>query len=77
MKCSTDRAPLVAVGPSATTALRRIAPPSAHSVTRHGIDCFTMAPAVAHDFFTDPTTAAAADTFEEAVRQTAREVLPG
>jgi hypothetical protein len=36
-----------------------------------------MGPAVAHGFFTDPTTAAAADTFEEAVRQTAREVLPG
>jgi hypothetical protein len=47
------------------------------TLAQHGIDCFTMAPAVAHDFFTDPTTAAAADTFEEAVRQTAREVLPG
>jgi len=47
------------------------------SLARHGVDCFTMAPAVAHHFFTDPTTAAAAETFEEAVRQTAREVLPG
>jgi transaldolase len=47
------------------------------TLAQHGVDCFTMAPAVAHDFFTDPTTAAAADTFEEAVGQTAREVLPG
>ena len=51
--------------------------PSMVALARHGVDCFTMAPAVAHHFFTDPTTAAAADTFEEAVRQTAREVLPG
>jgi transaldolase len=47
------------------------------TLAQQGIDCFTMAPAVASEFFTDPTTAAAAATFEDAVRQTATEVLPG
>jgi TalC/MipB family fructose-6-phosphate aldolase len=40
------------------------------SLARHGLDCFTMAPAVAEQFFTDPTTAEAAHAFEEAVRET-------
>ena len=40
------------------------------ALARHGVDCFTMAPAVAEHFFTDPTTAEAARTFEEAVRET-------
>jgi transaldolase len=40
------------------------------ALARHGVDCFTMAPAVAEQFFTDPTTAEAARTFEDAVRAT-------
>jgi len=40
------------------------------ALARHGVDCFTMAPAIAEQFFTDPTTAEAARTFEEAVRET-------
>ena len=33
-----------------------------------GVDCFTMGPAVAEDFFTDELTAAAVAAFEDAVR---------
>jgi TalC/MipB family fructose-6-phosphate aldolase len=40
------------------------------TLARHGVDCFTMAPAVAEQFFTDPTTAEAARTFEQAIRET-------
>jgi hypothetical protein len=40
------------------------------ALARHGVDCFTMAPDVAEQFFTDPTTAEAARTFEDAVRET-------
>jgi len=40
------------------------------TLARHGVDCFTVAPAVAERFFTDPTTAEAARTFEDAVRAT-------
>jgi TalC/MipB family fructose-6-phosphate aldolase len=39
------------------------------ALARHGVDCFTMAPTVAEQFFRDPTTAEAARTFEEAVRE--------
>src|SRR4029450_1592529 len=44
--------------------------PEMVALARHGVDCFTMAPAVAEQFFTDPTTAEAARTFEDAVRAT-------
>jgi transaldolase len=44
--------------------------PDMVALARHGVDCFTMAPAVAEQFFTDPTTAEAARTFEDAVRDT-------
>jgi TalC/MipB family fructose-6-phosphate aldolase len=44
--------------------------PDMVAVARHGVDCFTMAPSVAEQFFTDPTTAEAARTFEDAVRET-------
>lgn len=40
------------------------------ALARHGVDCFTMGPAIADRFFTDPTTAEAAQTFEDAVRAT-------
>jgi transaldolase len=40
------------------------------ALARHGVDCFTMAPAVAEQFFADPVTAEAARTFEDAVRDT-------
>lgn len=40
------------------------------TLARRGIDCFTMAPVVAEQLFTDGLTAAAADAFEDAVRQT-------
>jgi hypothetical protein len=40
------------------------------ALARHGVDCFTMAPDVAEQFFTDPTTGEAARTFEDAVRET-------
>lgn len=39
--------------------------PDMVALARHGVDCFTMAPAVAEQLFTDPTTAEAARTFEE------------
>lgn len=44
--------------------------PDMVALARHGVDCFTMAPSVAEQFFTDPTTAEAARTFEDAVRET-------
>ena len=34
--------------------------PDMVALARHGVDCFTMAPDVAEQFFTDPTTAEAA-----------------
>jgi TalC/MipB family fructose-6-phosphate aldolase len=40
------------------------------TLARQGVDCFTMAPAIAEQFFTDELTAEAAATFEEAVRET-------
>jgi TalC/MipB family fructose-6-phosphate aldolase len=44
--------------------------PSMVALARHGVDCFTMAPAVAEDFFTDELTAEADRTFEKAVAAT-------
>lgn len=42
--------------------------PSMVALARHGVDCFTMAPAVAQEFFSDPLTLEAVKAFEEAVR---------
>jgi TalC/MipB family fructose-6-phosphate aldolase len=39
-------------------------------VARHGVDCFTMAPTVAEQFFADELTAEADRTFENAVAAT-------
>ena len=44
--------------------------PSMVGLARHGVDCFTMAPAVAEDFFADELTAEADRTFENAVAAT-------
>ena len=41
-------------------------------LARHGVDCFTMAPTVAEQFFTDELTAEAAVAFEDAVRDSSR-----
>jgi transaldolase len=42
--------------------------PSMVTMARHGVDCFTMAPAVAEQLFTDELTARAVSDFEAAVR---------
>lgn len=39
-------------------------------LARHGVDCHTMAPAVAEEFFADELTALAVRTFEDAVAAT-------
>ena len=44
--------------------------PAMVALARHGVDCFTMAPAVAEQFFADELTAEAVATFEDAVRDT-------
>jgi TalC/MipB family fructose-6-phosphate aldolase len=44
--------------------------PAMVALARHGVDCFTMAPAVAEQFFADELTAEAVRTFEEAVAAT-------
>ena len=46
--------------------------PAMVGLARHGVDCFTMAPAVAEAFFADELTAEAVTTFEEAVRESSR-----
>ena len=46
--------------------------PSMVALARHGVDCFTMAPTVAEEFFTDELTAEAVATFEQAVLETSR-----
>ena len=46
--------------------------PSMVALARQGVDCFTMAPAVAEELFTDELTAEAAATFEKAVLETSR-----
>jgi transaldolase len=62
---------LVATGSKTKVLLASIRSiPDMVALARHGVDCFTMAPAVAEEFFTDPTTAEAARTFEDAVRAT-------
>jgi TalC/MipB family fructose-6-phosphate aldolase len=62
---------LVATG-SATKVLVASIPDVASmvSLARRGLDCFTMAPAVAEGFFTDELTADADRAFEQAVRDT-------
>ena len=44
--------------------------PAMVTLARHGIGCFTMAPAVAEQFFADKLTAEAVRAFEDAVRVT-------
>jgi len=62
---------LVATGSTTKVLLASIRNvPDMVAVARHGVDCFTMAPDVAEQFFSDPTTAEAARTFEDAVRET-------
>jgi transaldolase len=62
---------LVATGSATKVLLASIrSVPDIVALARHGVDCFTMAPAVAEQFFTDPITAKAARTFEDAVRAT-------
>jgi TalC/MipB family fructose-6-phosphate aldolase len=62
---------LVATGSTTKVLLASIrSVPDMVALARHGVDCFTMAPAVAEQFFTDPTTAEAARTFEDAIRGT-------
>jgi transaldolase len=62
---------LVATGSTTKVLLASIRNvPDMVALARHGVECFTMAPAVAERFFTDPTTAEAARTFEDAVRET-------
>ena len=62
---------LVATGSTTKVLLASVrSVPDMVTLARHGIDCFTMAPAVAEQFFTDPTTAEAARVFEEAIRET-------
>jgi TalC/MipB family fructose-6-phosphate aldolase len=69
---------LAATGSSTKVLLASIrSVPDMVTLAQQGVDCFTMAPAVADQFFADPITAAAADTFEEAVRSTGTAVLPG
>jgi transaldolase len=41
------------------------------NLARHGVDCFTMAPTVAEQFFADELTAEAVRTFGDAVAATA------
>jgi len=62
---------LVATGSTTKVLLASVrSVPDMVAMARHGVDCFTMAPAVAEQFFTDPTTAEAARVFEEAIRET-------
>ena len=62
---------LVATGSTTKVLLASVrSVPDMVALARHGVDCFTMAPAVAEQFFTDPTTAEAARVFEEAIRET-------
>ena len=44
--------------------------PSMVTLARHGVDCYTLAPAIAEQLFTDELTAAADAEFEQAVRET-------
>jgi TalC/MipB family fructose-6-phosphate aldolase len=62
---------LVATGSTTKVLLASIrSVPDMVTLARHGVDCFTMAPHIAEQFFTDPTTAEAARTFEDAVQET-------
>jgi hypothetical protein len=44
--------------------------PAMVTLARHGVGCFTMAPAVAEQFFADELTAEAVAAFEDAARET-------
>jgi TalC/MipB family fructose-6-phosphate aldolase len=44
--------------------------PAMVSLARRGVDCFTMGPAIADQLFADELTAAAVETFEQAVQAT-------
>jgi TalC/MipB family fructose-6-phosphate aldolase len=44
--------------------------PAMVGLARHGVSCFTMAPSVAEQFFTDDLTAQAVADFEDAIRDT-------
>jgi transaldolase len=46
--------------------------PAVVGLARRGVDCFTLAPAVAEQFFADELTAEAAAAFEDAVRESSR-----
>jgi transaldolase len=62
---------LVATGSATKVLLASVrSVPDMVALARHGVDCFTMAPDIAEHFFTDPTTAEAARTFEDAIRET-------
>ncbi|MFL6044467.1 MAG: transaldolase family protein [Propionibacteriaceae bacterium] len=62
---------LVATGSTTKVLLASVrSVPDMVVLARHGVDCFTMAPAVAEQFFTDATTAEAARVFEEVIRET-------
>ena len=62
---------LVATGSTTKVLLASIrSVPDMVALARHGVDCFTRAPAVAEQFFMEPTTAEAARTFEDAIRET-------
>ncbi|MBU2670239.1 hypothetical protein KOI35_42735 [Actinoplanes bogorensis] len=63
---------LLAATGSATRILLASIPDTAAIVTlaRRGVDCFTMAPAIAEQFFADELTAEAVQTFEQAVTAT-------
>jgi TalC/MipB family fructose-6-phosphate aldolase len=46
--------------------------PAMVGLARHGVDCFTMGPAIAEQFFADELTAEAVTMFEDAVRESSR-----
>lgn len=46
--------------------------PAMVGLARRGVDCFTMAPAIAEQFFADELTAEAVTMFEDAVRESSR-----
>jgi transaldolase len=63
---------LTATGSSTKVLLASIpGVPAMVALARHGVDCFTMGPAVAEQFFADELTADAVRTFEQAVLETA------
>jgi TalC/MipB family fructose-6-phosphate aldolase len=64
---------LTATGSSTKVLLASIPDvPAMVRLARHGVACFTVAPAIAEQFFADELTAEAVTTFEEAVRESSR-----